>query len=268
MDKLNNLLANEEPKQKSTWPAICYFIIGLFIVSLLALIFLYKTERLENEKSFEREIGVTLLQIISVAVIGTMVSLLTGEYSRKREAADKRINAEQLKKESENLLRNELVRKIHKLYGDTKKARRMLRARAFTEQYYKVEKDTTRIKAKEYDLYVEIIDSSQLELEFISKQIELNSKIFNDIKRISEYIKSINKDFFDPLISEYEINRPTFSGSPETSEIKDLHYLKQFLAERKKSVMFSKFICCYKNLIMLINNDSSTLADCEEFSKK
>jgi hypothetical protein len=251
-----------EPSKPKNY-GIYFFLAGLLISCLIALLILYKGGGLSNEKSFEREIGNSLLQIISVAIIGAIIGLLSSEYAHKKEAADKRVNEKLLKLQVETELRKETVRRIHRLYGSIKKARRMLRARAFSEPYYKSEKDDAGIKAQVYDMYIEIIDNSQLELELISKEIELNKNAFDFSKQMTGYFKKMSENVFDKIISEYELNRPKFSGNPETLQIGELKSLKDFLAERRKSLMFENFLCYYKNLIELANNSKAEMLNCK-----
>lgn len=65
---------------------IVLFLIILFLISIIALAVLYYQGLLRDKDAFEREIGETLLQVIAVAVLGTIASLLLAEFNRKQEA--------------------------------------------------------------------------------------------------------------------------------------------------------------------------------------
>ena len=98
--------------------------------------------------------------MIAVAVFGTIASVLLSEFNserkvlqedqdRKREeeqkerdrervARDKQIEIQRKLDENKDQLRKEILRKENEIYANTKRARRLLRARAFHTPFYDV----------------------------------------------------------------------------------------------------------------------------------
>jgi hypothetical protein len=196
---------------------IFIFLAILFIISVAGLIILASCFDL-GDKTFERTISDTLLKIISGTVIGTAVTLLVSDYSQR-----------QLKRKNQDQFKKNVLLRLQTLYAKTKNARRMLRAKGFTTQWYGKEDDSCLVKQSVYDLYMNDINGSQLELEAIRKEIDAGESIFSDMGLIVANLKVMD-NYLGNLISEYEKNLPAFEGEPAVLKIKSLPILKKFIS--------------------------------------
>ena len=227
---------------------IIIFLAILFILSVAGLIVLANNSDLED-KTFERTISDTLLKIISGTVIGTAAALLVSDYSEK-----------QLERKNRDQFKKDVLLRLQNLYAKTKNARRMLRAKGFTTQWYGKEDDSCLVKQSVYDLYMNDINGSQLELEAIRKEIDARKSIFSDPKLITDNLKTMD-DYLGELISEYEKNLPGFKGEPAVLEIKDLQDLKKFISsakitdESKINPFKEKISRKYKEITVNIRNE-------------
>jgi len=198
---------------------IIVFLTLVFVLSVAGLIILVRSSNVED-KSFGRTISDTLLKIISGTVIGTTAAVLLSDYSRK-----------QSERRNQNEYKKDVLQRLQNLYAKTKNARRMLRAKGFTTQWYgKENNDSCLVKQSVYDLYMNDINQCQLELEAIRKEIFTGRSIFSGPVMITTNLKDMDK-YLGKLISEYEKNLPNFKGEPVVLEIKALSDLKQFLSK-------------------------------------
>ena len=144
-----------------------------------------------NTLSFE--IAKTILQVGVVLAAGALLSLLTSDYQKDQEKAESR----------QELLRNILGR-AGVAYNDVKRARRLLRAHAMTE-------DGTAIIASAYDVQIAAINDAQLQFETLADEIqgafpELAGTVAREFDLIEESRNA--------LVREYEDNRRNFAGGP------------------------------------------------------
>lgn len=200
---------------------VIIFLAIVFILSIAGLIVL-ATWFDVSDKTFERTISDTLLKIISGTAIGTAATLFVSDYSRK-----------QLERKNQDQFKKDVLQRLQALYAKTKNARRMLRAKGFTTQWYgKEDDDSCLVKHSVYDHYMNDINESQLELEAIRKEIYVGKSIFSSPAFITENLKSMDH-YLGKLISEYEKKLPNFNGEPAVLAIKDLPDLQQFISWAK-----------------------------------
>lgn len=172
----------------------------LFFASITGLFVLSRYFTLAAN-SFGREVGNIFLQIISVGVVGTILSLLLAKYNQnqqkllkeqqdekeaeihrqKNEREDffnlqqkiqlesaKELELQRSAQENKNEFLKDILGQLNRIYSNTKSIRRMLRARAFTMPYHKaVTSDEAKIYLENYDNAMEEINTLQLQLEII-----------------------------------------------------------------------------------------------------
>ncbi|MEO8763600.1 MAG: hypothetical protein ABI416_04900, partial [Ginsengibacter sp.] len=82
-----------------------------------------------------------------------------------------------------------------------------LRARAFTTNYLEAfEKNDAAMNLEVYDNALEQINSFQLELEMIVKELESNGRSFSDASSLRVNITKM-ENYLGEIVSEYEENR-------------------------------------------------------------
>ncbi len=255
-------MITEQNKKKfdpGKWLGI--LLVVLFVSSILGLIILDYFQALKKD-SFGREIGIILLQIISVGVIGTILSLLLAKFNQKQEQFLKEQQAFRMLHENKTQFKKDILHQLDKIYSDVKSIRRILRAKAFTIPYNQaIATDDARVDLKYYDEALEDINSIQLQLEIIMKEIATNEKIvpsqtiFKDYEKIQKSISDMEK-YLGILVKEYEENRAKADGAPLSLPIKDLSNIKKMLGHTDHNSPFkTKFIMPYKEVTSSIRSE-------------
>lgn len=249
----------------------------LFVVSIAGLFVIHKYFTLDD-KSFGREVGNTFLEIISVGVIGTILSLLLAKYNQQQEKLQSQEQAAQeasireerntredsIRKQELNRIsdenRNQFIKNVlhelNEIYTGTKSARRMLRAKAFIVSYKEaIKNDNTIIDVKIYDHYLEKINNYQLELETILSEINTDATIFRNHIQIQSSINQM-QEYLHSLVKEYEDHRFNASTDPGPLTIKPLDKIKELVNHAKENgALKVKFIYPYKKAIAAIRKD-------------
>ena len=228
--------------KKSPGKIIFIFLAAIFIISLAIIIIVAKNYDVSKD-TFDRSITDTLLKVISVSVIGTVLSLLLEDYKKKQSDLEKQKEERKLLENNKDQNRKDVLQSLNKLYAKTKNARRVLRAKGFTRPYYKKEDDDNLLSLSVYDMCMDDINDSQLELESMRHEITTNKFTFSKPLLIAEKLKAMD-EYLGELISEYEQHRPAFlNNDPPSLKMKELTELKKFLAQVKKENLkdFKKF---------------------------
>jgi len=220
-------------------------LIGLFIFGLF-----FDVEK----DSFGRTITNTLLNIISVSVIGTLFTLLLGNYNRTQSQLHTQEENRKRIEENWDQYRKDALQRLQKLYAKTKNARRMLRAKGFPTPYYRNENDSNLMKQSVYDFYMEDINDSQLELEAIRQEITTERSIFSDPAKIISNLKDMD-EYLGKMVSEYEAKGSAFTGDPATLKIGELKDIKSFLAHGDEGFFKTNFSRKCNEVRKVIRND-------------
>lgn len=214
---------------------IVRYLLFLLLFSI-AGIPLLKVYGVLGEKSFGREVGKTLLQIIAVSVLGTIATLLLAVYNSRRTELQKEKDLSRIANENRSQFKKESLRRVAEAYSDVKRARRMLRAKAFTTPYYRVWNDDSLVILSIYDQYMAEINNAQLSLEIISREIKGSVTSFSRVENYQEISAKIQdiEECLKKLITEYEEKRNYFQGEPPLLAIKHLEKLKDFIGSEEK----------------------------------
>ena len=204
----------------------------IVFTTTVALLFLFFRSPTPNTFSFE--IAKALLQLGVVAVVGAVVSLAMTNYQLEQGQRDKDREREhqthvkereverQRREYREELLVATLSRTVA-AYGQTKKARRLLRARCGPGQ-----SGPCNVQLDEYDKYMEAINDAQLELESLKGDVMTSKPAFTDASSIASLLEAMEK-YLGKLIKEYEANRHALVASKGSIPIGNLKRLKDFL---------------------------------------
>jgi len=247
-------------------------ILSLFLLAALSLSVVYRFYRNGCTTGLPLEVAKSFLQVGVVAVAGAVISLLIFEYQSERQKAEKTSEIERLSAERKNDLQRQATEKERDLerqtrekehesarrsieyrealvistlaaamtaYVRTKKARRLLRARARVDQAGEV-----LILAEQYDLYLDWINDSQLALENLARDIDTSAPAFASAEFLKTEVRKM-ESHLGSLIKEYENNRAKFAGKPPALPIAELPVLKDFLAPTKESTFKGSLILPY-----------------------
>jgi len=171
------------------------FSIGLFTVSIL-LYFLLKNNTDTELYKFGFDLAKLTAQMILIAFFG---GILLQEYNRKRE-----------RKEARNEFRKSILKELHRAYTDTKKSRRILRAKCFIKDSKKT------LPLADYFEEMKNINDVQLRLEVLLIEIDIYREAFsetetvtdkngNTIEKLKLWVRLKEmEEYLDSLIKEYE----------------------------------------------------------------
>ena len=186
--------------------------LGLAILAGIGIAVLLRVAPPQHN-TFGFEVAKSLLQFLTVGFLGTLASLIVGEYNRQR-----------ARKDTENEFRKGMYRTLIKTYQDTKKVRRSLRACQTMNA-----SGQPIIPFNSYREYMLILMDSQLAFEAAVREVEMFPSAFdqpqtliNELKRMEKYLREILK--------EYESLQRSRPGKSDPVEIDDgLLYLSDFL---------------------------------------
>jgi hypothetical protein len=241
---------------------------------LVALASLYAWYQAGQDK-FALELAKAVLQILVVVVLGTMATLLTGEFSRLRAQQDKEREAKESQAEkerdeerrraekerdeerrrAENLdeLRKDLLRRLHQAYSDFKRTKRLLRAQATTPSYYGAPNLEAKVNLEQYDQHLQVLNDIQLDLEHMAKEAEANYMAFAHSQEIADGIRLMEKRL-NKVVKEYESKRGNYA-SDNPPIISDLPGLRDIMGRSWQDEIIPKFTAGYKDAVEHIQED-------------
>ena len=195
------------------------------------------------------EVAKALLQVGVVSVVGAVVSMFVFEYQRERQNADK--NRDFRKKSieyREELLKTVLSRAMD-CYSQTKRARRMFRARGLQRL-----DDLAVVDPEEYDKCLDSINDAQLELENLARDVRNSGPAFTNPELIVRNLRAMEK-YLSDLIGEYERQRGTLMLREGKVMLDELTYLNQFLIAASQSSYKPDFIIPFHEVQQAIRSD-------------
>jgi hypothetical protein len=156
-----------------------------WLLILAGLSFLIALTLVYWRKSIEDEIFKITYQFLLVVVIG---GLLSYEYKRREQATASR--------EAGRVLQREMLTKVIKAYGDAKKVRRLLRAKAIG----RLGTSEAVVRKKPFQQQMELLMDIQLEFEALKHRAEHNPDLFpgklaTNLKIMESYLNNILEDY-------------------------------------------------------------------------
>ncbi|HEY6514435.1 MAG TPA: hypothetical protein VI032_20835 [Burkholderiaceae bacterium] len=173
--------------------------------------------------SFAMEVAKALLQLGVVAVASAVVSLFVFEYQRQRQNEDKQRELERKALEyREDLLKGTLTRAMA-AYSQTKKVRRLLRARAV-----EIHSTGMLVAPDQYDACFDLLNDAQLELENLARDVRNSAPAFSSPGELEKRLWSMEK-YLSRIITEYEQNRGRIPSETGRLLLQDLPELERFI---------------------------------------
>jgi hypothetical protein len=173
------------------------------------------------------ELAKTLLQVLVIVVFGGAVSLLIEDFNRQRARAD-----------AQNELRKSLLNQLIRAHKDTKRARRLLRAKK---------------SISSYDEQLEVINDIELNIESITEEIQTARFVFSNPDDVIANLQSM-ANYLRDLIKEYENVRPKL---PEEAleNISTLSQLYDFVRPYEEGKFSTEFSKKYGEALEIIQHD-------------
>jgi hypothetical protein len=224
-----------------------YWIMALlFAVSVAGFIYLYRQDIAAG--SIEMELAKTALQVGVVAVVGTLLTILTKNVEAQR--ADRKFK--------EELLR-EIGSRVTASYSRTKRARRKVRALGLDSIF-----KPTQVSVKQYDKCMAEVNEAQLELETTIKDaltsaraIRSEPALYKQLRVMEKYLGEVNRD--------YEGVRPA-AGSDEVIKLDGLPNFTDFVI-KGGSRFRETYSKAHKEARGVINGDLLALTSAKELRK-
>ncbi|PYS99786.1 MAG: hypothetical protein DMF63_09820 [Acidobacteria bacterium] len=227
---------------------------SIIIASVVAIVVILSVFKPAKD-SIEFEIVKSLLQILTVLVLGQVVSLVIAQFNYNRQ-----------KTEARTEFQKDVLRRLIRNYTAIKKHRRLLRAKAVTPPYDGKFQENTLVQFDAYDEQMQLINEVELEFENIWQEIESSPDLFSNSKSLAEYIERM-KDYLRDLLHLYEQKRGTFSGDPRALLLSDLKCViseietpstfafSDLVGDTKGSIFKKDFIKPYREASKAIRED-------------
>lgn len=215
-------------------------LIGVWVVT-----YIYRPE----SKQLGMELVKALIQISTVLVVGQIVSILIESARYKRQQS-----------EAINKFRKEILGNLIRTLTATKKARRLLRAKAVRPSPDD-NRDDILIHRDIYNEQMQILNDVQLELETIKQEvktsIDTSSNAFTNPHELKRSINSI-ESYLRKIVNEYEEKFKDFRGDPSSMPLSELESLKDFIGFSDENSFAKKTLRDYVLAMKLIRGDILT----------
>lgn len=148
-------------------------------------------------------------------LVGLAGGVLLQEYSRDR-----------AKRMAANEFRKLVMRSLLRAYSDTKRVRRMLRARCVATSGGA----EVGMPSASYDESMRQINDTQIELEVLLRELKVFKDAFDRAGALTRHLTGMEK-YLGRLVDEYETRRRDFVGS-DCRALSELPVLQAFLVKR------------------------------------
>jgi hypothetical protein len=171
------------------------------------------------------EVGKTGLGIVSIAVVGGLVSWVFRRIDSDREEA-RRLND----------YRQEILRDFLASYRGIKNVRRHLRVAGLTDKYQAPPTTLTKEQMSIYTAQMELLNEAQLELERIKLEVESSGGVLSGSQPIRAALKDC-EHYVGDLVTEWEKVGPTLLDGEKPLPFSSLEKARDFTG-RASDTMF------------------------------
>ena len=215
----------------------------IFTITVFGVIIFFLLTHGDREiRLFGFDVAKLLIQLILIVVFG---GILIQEYNRKRE-----------RKEALNDFRKMILRDLIRAYADTKKARRLLRAKCGPKANAE-DNNVGEVPYVVYEEQIHNINDIQLRLETLKHELDTFKEAFTDESELKSCIESMEK-YLRRLVTEYE--KISATDSPrECLSISQLNHLKNFIHRnpgKELSPFTNDFTSIFRRSLELIQAES------------
>ena len=211
-------------------------LLAIIVVSVGAIYVILKFYKPQKD-TVEFEIFKSLLQIITVLILGQIISLVVALFNYNRQKAEARREFQKY-----------IVQRLIRVYVATKSQRRLLRAKGLDPPYIGSIQPNTYVAFDVFDKQMQLINETELKLETIRHEVEASPDIFTNFKELTGYLKGM-EDYLRELIKLYEQKHATFSGKGSRVELDKLSLptisLRDFVGEAEDSRFVKEFASLY-----------------------
>jgi hypothetical protein len=199
--------------KKAEWPWRLIFIFGgIIIASIISIIsILYRYwDQYKFKDNIAGEIIKSLLQIITVLVLGQVISFIIAKFNADRERA-----------EAITEFKKEILHRLTHTYIGVLKQRRLLRAKGLTKPYIGMIQEGTEVLFDSFDKQMQFINEAQGEIKAMRQELKSSEDVFSEYKSLNGYIKKM-EEYLANLIELYEQKLGAFGGKGSKKKIEEL----------------------------------------------
>jgi hypothetical protein len=221
-----------------------YVVLTLGSVGLLAVVGIWLDWHFLSPKDMDTEIAKSLLSILTASVVTQAIAVVIYQYNESRKA--------QLERDA---FRAHVLDRVNDAFVKVKGVRRRVRAQS------ELDNGKITLTRDNYQNAMEELNDTQLGLEVVAKDVETNSKIFEDGQIIFRGIRAM-EEYLNQLINEWEHDHAAFSGEPPQAVSSLMPRFNDLLSDYKNSQFRPQFVHSYYQTIEKIRasmTDGKTL---------
>jgi hypothetical protein len=248
--------AKERAMKKTEWPWRLIFIFGgIIVASIISIVLiLYRYwDQYKFKDNIAGEIIKSLLQIITVLVLGQVISFIIAKFNADRERA-----------EAITEFKKEILHRLTHTYIGVLKQRRLLRAKGLTKPYIGMIQESTEVLFDSFDKQMQFINEVQGEIKAMRQEMKSSEDVFSEYTSLNNYIKKM-EEYLANLIDLYEQKLGAFGGKGSKKKIKELEIVEEgktkftltdFVEKAQKGNKFKdEFVDSYYAAAQLIRKD-------------
>lgn len=181
----------------------------------------------EDENNNKHRLALEIAKLSTQALlVGLAAGVLVQEYQRKRE-----------QKAGRNAFRKSIYTNLVRVYSNSKKSRRILRARcrsisATPSRTDKPEIVERGVPRDVYEAQLLSINDTQLELEIMQYEIKGINEVFSDHEALADHLKKMDK-YLNEVVDEFKDVYPQIGTNIECIPLSQLPMLSDFLLSGK-----------------------------------
>lgn len=214
------------------------FIIAL-IVDLLIILLMHYLGKTYGSVEFKNLGYDTIRLSIQLILLVLFGGLIVQEYNRTRE-----------KKDARNEFRRDVLKILSRSYSDIKGVRRIIRANCSLPE---TGEKADCINPVLYNEHMAIINSTELELEMLARELEITKEVFAETSNLIHYIKKMGK-YLSKVIDEYETELKKHNDK-KTIPLSALPKLGAMISKEDSEHGFTYFSYRYHLALEIIQNE-------------
>ncbi|NES24666.1 MAG: hypothetical protein F6K41_38595 [Symploca sp. SIO3E6] len=225
----------------------------LGVITLVGIVVVVITYNVPNQ-DVGLETFKALLQLVVVGVIGGLIASIVKEIEEERQNYDKQKELERQEREAIREFKKLILEQIVDAYSQTKRIRRLLRAKGLT--LTNVPEEENFVRQKVYSEEMERLSIIQLNFETIGTKINTSFEVFIEAENLTALIRKMDTYLSDNLVNEYEESLRTFDAQLKQCSLAQLPKIRDFLTlDYEHSKFKTDFVKPYKTVLKTLQQE-------------
>jgi hypothetical protein len=233
-------MGNSAPREKKfpkSLPRWALIVAAVLILDVFAIYLMFK---LGGPDSQLEKLGYETIKLsIQLFLIVLFGGIFIQEYNRTR-----------ARKDAVNELRRTILKDLSRAYSDAKGVRRILRARCERSANNETTPPEDCIPLPLYDEHIGTINTTQLELEIMVRELKIIKGIFKNSNELIGDIKQM-EEYLSGVITEYETNVKAHRGKVAIC-LSNVPRLRAMIKKTKEGSDFKRFSESYHDALTII----------------